>query len=103
MIDEAPGTSPESEEERLQSSCDGGDLEDCIHLATMYEYGQGVPQDYRRAFELYLQACDGGEMMGCYELGDMYKWGLGVPQNDTRAAELYQQACDGGYEEACNR
>jgi hypothetical protein len=123
MTDHQPGTSPESEAERLQQACDGGEMRGCYDLGIMYEDGDGVPQDSRRAAELYQQACnggyeafncesiieaerleqacDGGNMEGCYNLGWMYRAGFSVRQSDTRAAELYQQACDGGEMEGC--
>jgi TPR repeat protein len=35
-------------------------------------------EDYKTAFELFLQACDGGDAEGCCSLGVMYNEGKGV-------------------------
>ena len=40
-----------------------------VNLGLMYENGQGVKQDYKKAKDLYKKACDGQLQVGC----DYYK------------------------------
>jgi uncharacterized protein len=47
----------------------------------MYEYGQGVPQDFTEAVKWYSEAADQGYASVQSNLGRMYTWGRGVPQD----------------------
>ncbi len=58
--------------------------------------GQGVPQDYVKARDLFRKVCDGGEPVGCSGLALLYWEGHGVEQSDAKAAELYSLACNAG-------
>ena len=49
--------------------CNKGIAENCHILGRLYYDGQGVQQDYHKAFELFKKACDMGEQVGC----DNYK------------------------------
>lgn len=69
----------------------------------MHETGEGVPQDYDRAAQLYERACNGGRSDACAHLAMMYDIGLAVDENPRRAAELYQRACQSGNRWACHR
>jgi len=84
-----------------EQACTGGNASGCDGLGVLYEYGQGVAQDFGRASQLFKQACDDGEMNGCDLLGDLYKSGHGVPQDRNRALELYDLACKGGVNQGC--
>ena len=84
-----------------QKACDCGYAEGCSNLGTMYEKGEGVPQDHTRAASLYEQACGAGSALGCRNLGFLYETGEGVPQDFIRAANRYEQACDGGAAMGC--
>ena len=44
----------------------------------MYEKGQGVTQDYNKAFEMYELAAKQGLASAQYNLGRMYYYGKGV-------------------------
>lgn len=72
-------------------------------LGRMHETGEGVPQDYEKAAELYDRACEGGRSDACAQLAMMYDIGLAVGENPRRAAELYQRACESGNRWACHR
>ena len=50
-------------------------------LGVMYENGQGVPQSFAKAIELYEQAAAKGQMDAPYSLGRSYRHGLGVEQD----------------------
>lgn len=60
-----------------REACERGGMRGCSGLGSLYQYGQGVPQDYARARQLFQQACDGGDMAGCTALGFMYTQGEG--------------------------
>jgi hypothetical protein len=68
----------------------------------MSELGQGVPQDFVRARDLYRRACEGGELVGCTNLGLMYEEGLGGEQDLGEARGRYQIACEGSEQLACD-
>lgn len=69
----------------------------------MYETGDGAPQDYDKAAELYDRACSGGRDEACAHLAMMYDIGLAVEEDPNRATELYQKACASGNRWACKR
>ena len=50
--------------EALQKACDDGNAISCGSLGFLYDNGQGVRQDYKKASELYSKACDMGEAGG---------------------------------------
>jgi TPR repeat protein len=62
----------------------------------MYDKGQGVPQSYERAAELYTQAAAKGDTLAQAGLGSLYYNGLGVPKDVARAVALLKQAAAGG-------
>ncbi|MBS0987043.1 tetratricopeptide repeat protein, partial [Acetobacter thailandicus] len=51
------------------------------NLGSMYEIGQGVPQDYLKAAELFSKAANQGLPEAQFNLGNMYAHGRGVPQD----------------------
>lgn len=59
-------------------------------------YGLGVPQNYRRALALYLQAAKAGDPQAQYIAGGMYFKGLGTVVDYTRAFELLYKAANNG-------
>ena len=67
----------------------------------MYEDGEGVKKDYKKAVELYNKACDGGVADGCNNLGYMYTHDKGVKRDMTRATGYFRRACDAGSWVAC--
>src|SRR5260370_23865518 len=79
-----------------------GNYGSCDSLGLMYEEGDGVAKDGKRAEELYRRACDGGHANGCTNLGVLYQNGNGVAKDAARAAKLYQRACDGGSFMGCS-
>ncbi len=55
------------------------------NLGSMYEYGEGVPQDDKEAARWYRLAADQGYAIAQSNLGLMYEYGEGVPQDDVQA------------------
>ena len=54
-------------------------------LASMYQYGDGVPQDFNTAFKWYRLAAEQGNAIAQNSLGEMYLQGQGVSQDRIRA------------------
>ena len=54
-------------------------------LASMYQYGDGVTQNYETAFKWYKSAAELGNAIAQNSLGEMYREGQGVNQDRIRA------------------
>lgn len=54
---------------RYALACDAGEAEACGNWGLMFEHGQGVPVDRRRARDLYGSACDRDDLDACVHLG----------------------------------
>ena len=61
-------------------------------LANLHYLGLGVPQDARRAAELYFAAASDGYSPAQVNLGHLYSQGLGVPVSQIRAFGWYYHA-----------
>ncbi len=70
------------------------------NLGVMYDNGQGVPQDYKKAVEWYARAADQGHAMGQANLGVMYANGQGVPQDYVQAYKWFNISATQGNEMA---
>ncbi|MCB1775888.1 MAG: transglycosylase SLT domain-containing protein [Candidatus Competibacteraceae bacterium] len=67
-----------------------------IEWATRYEHGEGVPQSYERAMQLYCAAARRNHVEAQYQLGWMYANGRGVARNDAQAAAWFRLAAAKG-------
>jgi hypothetical protein len=63
-----------------------------LQEAVRYRNGEGVTQDYARAYELYCVAVLQGNGEAAYHLGAMYLNGWGRTANEARAAGWFKQA-----------
>ncbi|MCE2029791.1 caspase family protein [Sessilibacter corallicola] len=90
-----------AEKQTLLDNCNNGNTSDCVSLGYDFDIGDGVPQNYTKASELYLKGCEGGEARGCTNLGVLYEKGRGVTQNYTKARDLYLKGCEGGEARGC--
>ncbi|EDI8220411.1 sel1 repeat family protein [Salmonella enterica] len=57
----------------------------------LYFEGKGVPQDYRKSREWFMQAAAENNTMAMYAMGRIYYYGLGVPKDDRQAIVWYQK------------
>ncbi len=64
--------------------------------ARQYYYGQGVPQDYKQALDLYLMAANAGDAQAQYIAGGMYFKGLGTKVDYAKALALLYKAAKNG-------
>ena len=87
--------------ERLYRQADKGDIDAMISLGYMNLYGlNGVPVNYKKAFEYYSRAAQSGDDVAINNLGSLYYSGVGVRKNISKAAELFSEASDRGNVEA---
>lgn len=63
-------------------------------MALMYMKGQGVEQDYFKAFNTFTLASENGYLHSNYYLGNMYYYDLGVPQDYIEAFNYYLKASE---------
>lgn len=84
----------------------------------MYQHGRGVPQDFKKAAELFTLSANQGCAFGQNNLGTiqrpriprshsmlsgyLYQCGKGVPKSYKRGVELYALAANQGYAAAQN-
>jgi TPR repeat protein len=69
---------------------------DLLEEAVRYRTGEGVTQDYTRAYELYCLAALQGNGEAAYHLGSMYLNGWGRAADDALAAGWFKQAVQWG-------
>ncbi len=74
----------------------------CHKLANLHLRGQGTPQDYDLAAELFLAACrDGGHTDACLQQAYTDHIGNAGEKNWPRARDLYDRACSQGAPAGC--
>ena len=66
------------------------------NLGIMYDFGQGVPQDYKEAMKWYRLAAEQGDATAQYNLGNLLNNGQGVPQDYAEAVKWYRLAAEQG-------
>ncbi len=71
-------------------------------IGYMYDYGNGVEQDYALAMEWYKKAADLGHTGAMNNIGYMYGYGNGVEQDYETAMEWYKKAAELGHVAAMN-
>ena len=86
--------------EYYTEACKRGDYVSCSHLAIIYEEDKLVPQDMKKAFNLYSKACGGEYAFACHNVAVTYE------KNDNPAIKkialkFYEKACEGGYAQSC--
>ncbi len=108
MYGEAGGGDQAGAAPCFRQSCELGNADACRGLAGMFDFGQGLQRDSKRAGEFWARAanlhrggCDEGGMRDCFELGILMFRGQGVTQDQAEAAQLYRRACEGGNANGC--
>jgi hypothetical protein len=66
----------------------------------LYEFGQGVPQDYTQALYWYGLAAEQGYAAAQFNVGFLYATGVGVLQSYTEAGHWYWLAAQQGHADA---
>ncbi|MEM6304085.1 MAG: caspase family protein [Pseudomonadota bacterium] len=90
-----PRYDPKEAAEFLQRAAGEGSAEAQFELAQLYERGLGVPQDFNRALELYLQSADQNFADALNDLGFIFfQGGLNVTRDPERALKYFERAAD---------
>ena len=74
-----------------------GDAESQLIVGTMYDLGQGVPQNYAEALKWYTRSANQGNATAQNNLGILYLQAQGTPQNFDLAAKWIQMSANQGY------
>nr|WP_279338706.1 tetratricopeptide repeat protein [Sphingomonas sp. BGYR3] len=91
------GGTPPKDAMTLAAACEAGLPDSCADLAQMYDKGEGVRQDRKRAAALYANACDRGLMAACYNAGSIL-FDMGEKKS---AARIFAMFCDRNNKDAC--
>jgi len=82
----------------------GSDVTSMYYLGRLYEFGQGVEQDYDKAYQLFYAAANGSasqdSVLGTGKIGlaSLYENGRGVTLDTDAAMALYNKAKSDGYQ-----
>ena len=74
-----------------------GELESMLVMAFMFEMGQGVPQNYIRACELYYSASRHNDVRAEFKMGVMHYHGFGTPIEYITARTFFTTAAEKGH------
>ena len=69
-------------------------------LGSMYGIFEVIPQDMKKAFDLYMQAAVQGLANAQYNLGGAFDNGRGVDKDIDESFIWYKKSADQGYREA---
>jgi TPR repeat protein len=62
----------------------------------LYDYGRGVPQDFKMAVRWYRRSAEQGNDLAQRRLGLLYERGDGVPQDYVQAYKWYKLGAANG-------
>ena len=79
---------------------EAGDVSVQFNLGLMYNYGEGVLQDYKEAVKWFRLAAEQGVAEAQIALAVMYEFGDGVLQDNTMAHMWYNIASANGHDKA---
>lgn len=75
-----------------------GDPTAQFNVASMYFYGQRIPQDGRKSIEWYAKAAEQGNTEAQYFLGELYYHGNFVTRNKKRLLNFSLKLLNKGYQ-----
>ena len=87
---------------RAEPNAEQGDADAQFNLGVKYYYGEGIPQDFKKAIYWYTKAAEQGDVRAQFSLGAKYYDGEGAPQNNSRAAYWFTKAAEQGNIRAQN-
>jgi len=86
----------------VKSNAEQGNADAQFNLAVKYYYGEGIPQDFKKAIYWYTKAAEQGDVRAQFSLGAKYYDGEGAPQDNTKAAYWFTKAAEQGNIRAQN-
>lgn len=78
-------------------SAEGGNVDAQSRSGQAFQFGNGVPINFKLAAKWYELAAAKGDQVAINNLGDLYETGNGLPKNYEKAIELYTDAATRGY------
>jgi TPR repeat protein len=78
----------------FQKAADAGHATGLFFVARAYREGDGAPQNYRKAMELYEQGASKGDWEAAQEISFMYSRGQGVARDEGLADKWRRRALD---------
>ncbi len=87
-----PGAEPTINE--LRAKAEAGDSKAQLLIASDYDHGRGIRQDYAEAARWYEKAAVAGDRVAQNNLGSLYQNGLGVTKDYAKALELYRKSAE---------
>ena len=78
-------------------AAENGDMRALCNLGLAYEFGNGVPKDPKKAFDLYQQSARLGYDRGMYNLAFCYMKGNGTREDHWQAAQYFEKAAQKGH------
>lgn len=79
----------------MMAAAAGGDSFAQFDVGMKYLHGDGVQQDYAKAYEWLKKAADQGHSRASYNIGSLHVKGWGVPPDATQAIGWYERAFEG--------
>ncbi len=86
--------------QHLQARVSDGDRDAMTALAALYEHGQLVKKDIRKAVSLYCDAAHLGSAKAQYSIGWMLMNGRGLKRDDAEALHWLDKAASAGHPQA---
>lgn len=83
------------------AQCSAGSPQSCAILGHIYEKGEGVNADEKKASTFYKKACDAKDIDGCTGLGYMMSKSSNADEQ-RQSVGILRQACDAGNGRACS-
>lgn len=90
----------ESRTQTIIEKAEQGDVSAQLELGWLYQYGEGVEKDIRKALEWYEKAAKQGSSQAQVNIAVIYDEGVDVPENNELAIEWYKKAAGQGHDTA---
>ncbi len=90
-----------ADQESCKSACAIGELDSCVALGIVQQFGTPAGRDPIEAVKIFEQQCQNRSVVGCTHLGLAALMGLGLLPDTERGASLTERACKDGDAWAC--
>ncbi|MGP8251147.1 MAG: superinfection immunity protein [Terracidiphilus sp.] len=85
----------------FNQACNSGNADSCYHLGLIYDFGQGVTQDFSRAEALYSKSCNAGNGAACYH-SSLLPQSIPGGCNSSAVTRNLSRSCDMGIATSCS-
>ena len=91
---------PEIEDAEDATEAEPTDAAEQLERGMRYRFGDGVPEDHKKAFVYFKKASEQGFAKAYFMLGNCYHFGIGTEQNYEMAVHWFKQGAEQGVAEA---